>query len=53
MFFKLYFIDEVESIYPKNLNTKVSDKVACTNNADLLKDQSDQDIHCVPFHLVF
>ena len=39
---------------PKVLNTKVSDKMPYANNADpdqtAPKEQSDQGLHCLPFH---
>ena len=43
---------------PKNSNTKVSDKMTYANSADpdqtapkgILKEQSDQGLHCLPFH---
>ena len=39
-------------------NTKVSDKMAYMQIVDtqitlLLKEQSDQDLHCLPFHYIF
>ena len=39
---------------PKILNTKVSNKMTYANSADpeqtALKEQSDQGLHCLPFH---
>ena len=46
--------EEVKIIYgkcPKNSNTKVSDKMTYANSVD--PDQSDQGLHCLPFHSVF
>ena len=37
---------------PKNSNTKVSDKMTYANSADpdQTQEQSDQGLHCLPFH---
>ena len=44
----------VYSMYSKILYTKVSDKMAYANSVDpdqtALKEQSDQGLHCLPFH---
>ena len=39
---------------PKILYTKVPNKMACANSSDLEQTATaDQDLHCLPFYLVF
>ena len=35
---------------PKNSNTKASDKMTYANSVDPDQEQSDQGLHCLPFH---